>query len=312
MKRNHRVSTGFTLIELLVVIAIIAILAAILFPVFAQAREKARQTSCLNNAKQLGTASLQYAQDYDQTFYAHRLNCVDANNAQIDCPQYAGDPAAKAFAAGSVERSRYYWCYALYPYTKNYQVYVCPSNTKNVFYPGSANTYNFPGGASTSGAQGINYGGQDSYGHNDIWMSPAGVGVSDASVNRPANIILITEATYYGAAPDVNNESGLLTNLGPNDKDSVLSGAAGLKTDGKPFYGHYWSNIGNATFSQQATSGAFPSGYTSAQAIADASTRHSQQVNIQYVDGHAKSLNAKKVIGDVCLWTTDTANTNCQ
>ena len=69
MKRPHiRPTTAFTLIELLVVIAIIAILAAILFPVFAQAREKARQTSCLSNMKQVGLGIMMYSQDYDETF----------------------------------------------------------------------------------------------------------------------------------------------------------------------------------------------------------------------------------------------------
>src|SRR5207248_4593079 len=68
MHRNAR--TGFTLIELLVVIAIIAILAAILFPVFAQARERARAVSCLSNTKQLGLAEMMYAQDYDEVYWS--------------------------------------------------------------------------------------------------------------------------------------------------------------------------------------------------------------------------------------------------
>ena len=89
--------SGFTLIELLVVIAIIAILAAILFPVFAQAREKARAISCISNLKQIGTASMMYTQDYDETIvpagnrYAHQNDpCFNGNsnfnsNFNSDC-----------------------------------------------------------------------------------------------------------------------------------------------------------------------------------------------------------------------------------
>lgn len=92
---------GFTLIELLVVIAIIAILAAILFPVFARAREKARQTSCLSNLKQLGLAILSYTQDYDE------------------CMPLAPDAGAQASS---------WWQNSLVPYIKNEQIYVCPSD----------------------------------------------------------------------------------------------------------------------------------------------------------------------------------------
>jgi prepilin-type N-terminal cleavage/methylation domain-containing protein/prepilin-type processing-associated H-X9-DG protein len=96
-----RTRRGFTLIELLVVIAIIAILAAILFPVFARAREKARQTSCLNNVKQLTLGLIQYVQDYDEVF-----------------PHWRNFRNPK----GSV-----YWYEIVQPYVKNTQVQKCPS-----------------------------------------------------------------------------------------------------------------------------------------------------------------------------------------
>jgi len=99
-RQMHRHS-AFTLIELLVVIAIIAILAAILFPVFAQAREKARQASCLSNLKQLGLAMMQYAQDYNETMPYNNYNGVGGNNG---------------------------WAGLIYPYVKSVGVYHCPDD----------------------------------------------------------------------------------------------------------------------------------------------------------------------------------------
>jgi len=103
---------GFTLIELLVVIAIIAILAAILFPVFAKAREKARQTSCINNLKQVGLGLTQYAQDYDETM--------------ATCRGYNGINSYNNNAAEMID-----WRIQIQPYIKNMQVYKCPSNSNN-------------------------------------------------------------------------------------------------------------------------------------------------------------------------------------
>jgi len=96
---------GFTLIELLVVIAIIAILAAILFPVFAQAREKAKQTACLSNNKQLGLALMMYVQDYDDTF--------PGRAATTHYPPW--------------DHPWSYWYRVIQPYIKNEQLLICPS-----------------------------------------------------------------------------------------------------------------------------------------------------------------------------------------
>lgn len=109
MKRSR----GFTLIELLVVIAIIAILAAILFPVFARAREAARATSCKSNIKQMGLAFAQYVQDYDETWPKDNLG--GANNAG--------------------------WADELQPYIKNTGIYQCPSEAVKTAVGPTANNY---------------------------------------------------------------------------------------------------------------------------------------------------------------------------
>ena len=102
---------GFTLIELLVVIAIIAILAAILFPVFAKAREKARQSSCTSNVKQIALAMLQYAQDYDETFIRRTYSDHATDHTIIGNPR---TPLA--------------------PYIKSDQIWKCPSRTTTTAY----------------------------------------------------------------------------------------------------------------------------------------------------------------------------------
>ena len=149
--RITRSRSGFTLIELLVVIAIIAILAAILFPVFAQAREKARQTSCLSNTKQMSLAFMQYVQDYDERLpnvLSGAGGSTGSPNLTIGnvCPLASG---ASTTTKGKLGGWLYYCDFAgatgtnydpsqgsLYAYTKNAQMYVCPSDAS-----GQKNSY---------------------------------------------------------------------------------------------------------------------------------------------------------------------------
>jgi prepilin-type N-terminal cleavage/methylation domain-containing protein/prepilin-type processing-associated H-X9-DG protein len=120
---------GFTLIELLVVIAIIAILAAILFPVFARAREKARQASCQSNEKQLALGFLMYVQDYDESF-----------------------PPSWSATGGRFPQAYDHWPALIYPYIKNTDLFDCPTS------PDKASR-NIVSGGSYDGNYGFNYDG---------------------------------------------------------------------------------------------------------------------------------------------------------
>jgi len=161
---HHGRRIGFTLIELLVVIAIIAILAAILFPVFAKAREKARQTSCLSNLKQLGLSVLMYSQDYDEVF-------MRANNA----------PCTYACPDGTLSTSvNMLWMYQIYAYTKNAQIFNCPSwSTK---WPTNV------------------YSSSLSYGFNDRYLS----GIALGQIVAPAETLMLVDSSYYLVDWDTN------------------------------------------------------------------------------------------------------------
>lgn len=118
--------TGFTLIELLVVIAIIAVLAAILFPVFAQAREKARQTACLSNLRQIGTAARMYMEDYDGQMFHHHEGWVLDDGTQVESlPSSPDGCIGGGFGNSQAEKP---WVIFFQPYMKNRQLAFCPSD----------------------------------------------------------------------------------------------------------------------------------------------------------------------------------------
>lgn len=130
---RHRLHNAFTLIELLVVIAIIAILAAILFPVFAQAREKARGTSCLSNMKQIGTAVYMYTQDYDET-YPRMDGCGKPSPNPLGSPAVGCDGTdgpCTGFTNWGQRLNHYKWPVWVLPYVKNVQIFTCPSRQRS-------------------------------------------------------------------------------------------------------------------------------------------------------------------------------------
>ena len=202
-------ASAFTLIELLVVIAIIAILAAILFPVFAQARAKARQAACLSNLKQVGTAVLMYIQDSDDTYP----------------PSQTPLPSPPAPAGGVIS-----WPTIVYPYVKNEGVFVCPdgedsvknvqlSVTTSAQYCGitTANTRFSPAATGDGSTKGYGLVNALSYGRNLIPLGTSNsanwstvgfanaaksgfvtatttAGIPDADVQEPATTIHIMDA----------------------------------------------------------------------------------------------------------------------
>lgn len=170
-RREH--SNAFTLIELLVVIAIIAILAAILFPVFAKAREKARQTACLSNLKQIGTGLMMYTQDYDETLPGNDTHAEGYGLALGFLTPNTGAPYTLRN-----------WARDTQPYIKNLGVYVCPSAIPRGDSP-PATDANYLETTNPNG-------GNTSYAMNGVVGTRA-----MAVIPNPADIIYLHEFTVY-------------------------------------------------------------------------------------------------------------------
>jgi prepilin-type N-terminal cleavage/methylation domain-containing protein/prepilin-type processing-associated H-X9-DG protein len=171
---------AFTLIELLVVIAIIAILAAILFPVFAQAREKARATSCLSNLKQVNTAFQMYLQDYDEVMVI----------------TMAQNTATSGF-------SPQWWSKLTEPYIKNWQIFRCPSSPDGRGIWGSG-PFAWWANWSRFGTIGYNYLGLSTW-----WDCFDSIGVALAAVDKPASTVSFTDSNLQNSTQQTYTNNGV-------------------------------------------------------------------------------------------------------
>jgi prepilin-type N-terminal cleavage/methylation domain-containing protein/prepilin-type processing-associated H-X9-DG protein len=279
-KGSHR---AFTLIELLVVIAIIAILAAILFPVFAQARAKARQTSCLSNHKQLATAAAMYTQDYDEVVLPHAIRCGYVGGSSTNPPD--------------CRRGYLTWLILAQPYIKNWGLFRCPSdptNAFNVWSTGSAIPVNqmiWPSYGWNWNY--LNSSGNSASGPCAVWQPTVGGGfpVSLAAINQPAATVEFVDTKVAGPG------SGYYTSYYVESPAGVWAPDICTWSNGSWGVGAYGDETG--WYPRNPT-------YTGNTAI-----NHNEGTNVAFTDGHAKFYKAGALAAGT-NWRAGIANSAVQ
>lgn len=256
-RADHGFTAAFTLIELLVVIAIIAILAAILFPVFASAREKARQASCLSNEKQLGLALMEYTQDYDETWPA-------------------GDPYAGQWNMGRG------WAARVYTYVKNAGVYKCPDDPTE----DTTGLNGLPNEVDNTISYGMNFGLTGGY---TAVYSTGWVTVSPAlsTMRAPAHTVLLFEV--QGAHEWLNNPNGDFSQA--SQYNSSVGGDGGDDGPGYIDLDGTGTNVPKYATGPMGKPERYHAGYYANRTRG----RHGDGSNFVLADGHAKYMRREAV-----------------
>jgi prepilin-type N-terminal cleavage/methylation domain-containing protein len=269
---------GFTLIELLVVIAIIAILAAILFPVFAQARESARKTSCLSNIKQTGTAQTMYSQDYDETYVLYAT---------------FGDPLLRD--NGTVYRDYQPWTQKIQAYIKNKDAFLCPDQKDLGTIIGSGNSAQ----KVLYSGYGMNYGYLAKYTPGANTDPNPFIPLSLAAVNKPAQVVFAMDSVGLDWSDTTHTSVWLWIGPTVDPPDATFSANS--------FYGGGWGG----TCKDYTTGYDYP-GY------GGASFRHTSSgykpnapldggANVIFCDNHAKFYK----VGGLAAGTTYSPTKDC-
>ena len=304
VRRNAR-DRAASSIQIITAIVIVAVVAAILISMYANDLSSSRRTS-LEHLRKLGSATMLYMADNHDDYYPHRFNCRDSSNKFSTCAGYLNPSGTRTVESrhltGGAE-TRYYWVYVLEPYLRDYGMSKSPGNLQ-AFAPGDK----VAPICRADGCVGTGYGGQNSYGHNDAYLSPAGAfadpsgnpqAVNGSSIPRIASTIMVVEASFYGAVPDVSNRSGLTVSANLSGNEAHFINSQGTQ------YKHYWKNIGGANWSFSGGEDGHLRNGNEVAALERIRSRYQGLLPVQFTDGHAKALPYQNVVGDICLWTTD-------